>query len=122
MDRTTSVGKVQMVVLPDGERTWTVLGDDHLPVAPVEEFLEHHRVVGSSPNTVKSYAHGLALSWRYLEAARGAAPGLNPLSRLFPLRDPLSTLPASGSPPRTSSQVLLRFGWVRPPSSHVFGA
>jgi hypothetical protein len=67
MERTTSVAKVQMVVLSDGERTWTVLGADHLPIAPVEEFLEHHRVVGSSPNTVKSYAHGLALWWRYLE-------------------------------------------------------
>jgi site-specific recombinase XerD len=69
MERTTSVAKVQMVVLPDGERTWTVLGSDHLPLAPVEEFLEHHRVVGSSPNTVRSYAYGLGLWWRYLTAS-----------------------------------------------------
>jgi len=43
-----------------------VLGDDHLPVAPVEEFLEHHRVLGSSPNTVRSYAKGLELWWGFL--------------------------------------------------------
>ena len=49
-----------------GGRTWTVLGDDHLPVAPVEEFLEHHRVLGSSPNTVRSYAKGLELWWGFL--------------------------------------------------------
>jgi site-specific recombinase XerD len=45
-----------------------VLGSDYLPAGPVEEFLEHHRVVGSSPNTLRSYAQGLALWWRYLEA------------------------------------------------------
>ena len=54
-----------------GGRTWTVLGDDHLPVAPIEEFLEHHRVLGSSPNTVRSYAKGLELWWGFL-AREGA--------------------------------------------------
>ena len=49
-----------------GGRTWTVLGDDHLPIAPIEEFLEHHRVLGSSPNTVRSYAKGLQLWWVHL--------------------------------------------------------
>jgi integrase len=46
-----------------------VLGDDHLPVAPIEEFLEHHRVLGSSPNTVRSYAKGLQLWWAHLGRA-----------------------------------------------------
>ena len=69
MKTLASVGcRVQAVVLPDGERTWTVLGSDYLPLGPVEEFLEHHRVIGSSPNTVRSYAQGLALWWRYLQA------------------------------------------------------
>jgi site-specific recombinase XerD len=45
-----------------------VLGADYLPVSAVEEFLEHHRQIGSSPNTVKSYARGLGLWWRHLEA------------------------------------------------------
>lgn len=57
--------------LAGGGRTWTVLGDDHLPVWPIEEFLEHHRVLGSSPNTVRSYAKGLELWWGFL-AREGA--------------------------------------------------
>ena len=58
---------VQPVELPDGDRTWTVLGDDHRPVGPAEEFLEYHRVTGSSPHTVRAYAKALQLWWRYLE-------------------------------------------------------
>jgi len=53
-------------VLASGERTWTVLGADRLPLAPVEDFLESLRVTGRSPNTVKAYARGLELFWRYL--------------------------------------------------------
>ena len=49
---------VQPVELPGGDRTWTVLGADHRPVGPVEEFLEYHRVTGSSPHTVRGYAKG----------------------------------------------------------------
>jgi site-specific recombinase XerD len=52
--------------VPGGGRTWTVLGDEGLPVWPVEEFLEHHRVLGSSPNTVRSYAKALELWWSHL--------------------------------------------------------
>jgi integrase len=66
MDRTTSVGKVQMVALPDGERTWTVVDGDHSVVAPAEEFLEFMRATGRSPNTIKSYARALALWWEFL--------------------------------------------------------
>ena len=60
---------MQVVVLPDGARTWTVLRADYLPLPAVEEFLEHHRQIGSSPNTVKSYARGLGLWWRHLAAS-----------------------------------------------------
>jgi site-specific recombinase XerD len=63
---------VQPVLLDEG-RTWTVVGVDHLPVAPVEEFLEYLRVAQqSSPNTIRSYATSLARWWEYLTAA-GAA-------------------------------------------------
>jgi len=58
---------VQPVELPDGDRTWTVLGADHRQVGQVEEFLEYHRVTGSSPHTVRGYAKALQLWWRYLE-------------------------------------------------------
>jgi integrase len=62
--------RVQAVDVAGGGRTWTVLGDDHLPVWPIEEFLEHHRVLGSSPNTVRSYAKGLELWWCHLARER----------------------------------------------------
>ena len=58
---------MQRLVLAGGERSWTVLGGDHRPVGPAEEFLEYLRVQRVSPNTVKSYARALALWWQYLQ-------------------------------------------------------
>ena len=58
--------RAQRLVLAGGERSWTVLGGDHWPVGPAEEFLEYLRVQRVSPNTVKSYARALALWWQYL--------------------------------------------------------
>ena len=48
--------RVQAVRGEGCELTWTLLGADHLPVAPVEEFLEYGRQRGYSPNTAKAYA------------------------------------------------------------------
>lgn len=63
---------VQRVML-GGQRTWTVTGEDHLPVGPVEDYLEFLRVAQQcSPNTVRSYATSLARWWEYLTTA-GAA-------------------------------------------------
>lgn len=59
--------RVQRVALPGGEATWTVLGADHCPVGPAEQYLEFLRSQSASPNTVKSYARGLALWWQYLD-------------------------------------------------------
>ncbi|MEP7179283.1 MAG: site-specific integrase [Pseudonocardiales bacterium] len=39
--------------------SWTVLGDDHVPVEPVERFLAYLSSIERSPNTVKAYAHDL---------------------------------------------------------------
>jgi integrase len=58
--------RTQRVALPDGERTWTVLGGDHRVVEPAEQYLEYLRMLGRSPNTVKSYARALALWWEFL--------------------------------------------------------
>lgn len=60
--------RTQRVVLPDGERTWTVLDGDHGVVEPAEQYLEYLRMLGRSPNTVKSYARALALWWQFLDA------------------------------------------------------
>lgn len=58
--------RTQRVALSDGERTWTVLDRDHRVAEPAEQFLEYLRMVGRSPNTVKSYARALALWWEFL--------------------------------------------------------
>jgi len=96
--------RVQAVEVGDDGRTWTVLGDDHRCVGPIEEFLEYHRVIGSSPNTVRSYAKGLQLWWVFLAEAglswedpgvemlrgfltwltSGLAPSVSPLQRAAP--------------------------------------
>jgi hypothetical protein len=66
IERAVAGVRVQAVDVAGGERTWTVLGDDHAVVAPIEEFLEHHRVIGSSPNTVRSKAKALERWWGFL--------------------------------------------------------
>ena len=58
--------RVQRLIVPGSEMTWTVLGGDHVVIGQAEEFLEFLRVQGTSPNTVKSYARALALWWSYL--------------------------------------------------------
>ena len=58
---------VQPVVLPGpGTLSWTVLGDDDVPVGPVERFLAYLTDIGRSPNTVKAYAHDLKDFWEFL--------------------------------------------------------
>jgi hypothetical protein len=62
---------VQPVVLPGtGTRSWTVLGDDDVPVEPVERFLAYLTDIGRSPNTVKAYAHDLKDYWEFLGCRR----------------------------------------------------
>jgi integrase/recombinase XerD len=52
--------------------SWTVVDQDGLPIAEVEQFLHWLRAVGRSRNTVRSYAQHLCLFYRWL-AARGIA-------------------------------------------------
>jgi len=60
--------RVQRVLMPGtGFESWTVLGDDHLPVEPIERFLSYLASVEKSPNTVKAYAHDLKDWLTYLE-------------------------------------------------------
>jgi integrase/recombinase XerD len=50
--------RVQRVLMPGSRvESWTVLGDDHVPVDPVERFLAYLASIERSPNTVKAYAH-----------------------------------------------------------------
>lgn len=51
---------VQRVVMPASRReSWTVLGDDAVPIEPVERYLAYLTGIERSPNTVKAYAHYL---------------------------------------------------------------
>ncbi len=52
--------RVQRVLMPgSGAESWTLLGEDHVPVEPVERFLAFLASIERSPNTVKAYAHDL---------------------------------------------------------------
>lgn len=44
----------------DGQRSFTVVDSDALPIGSVEAFLRHLTALGYSPNTVRAYAHDLA--------------------------------------------------------------
>src|SRR6266566_4498303 len=58
---------VHPVVIPgSGTRSWTVLGDDDVPVVPVDRFLAYLTDIGRSPNTVRAYAHDLKDYWVFI--------------------------------------------------------
>jgi len=62
---------VQRVAVPSSRlESWTVLGDDDCPVAPIEGYLAYLTDIERSPNTVKAYAHDLKDYWIFL-ACRG---------------------------------------------------
>src|SRR5580700_6689446 len=57
---------VHAVVVPgSGTRSWTVLGDDDVPVGPVDRFLAYLTDIGRSPNTVRAYAFDLKDYWEF---------------------------------------------------------
>jgi len=61
--------RVQRVVMPgSGSESWTVVGEDHVPVEPVERFLAFLSSIERSPNTVKAYAHDLKDWFSFLAA------------------------------------------------------
>jgi integrase/recombinase XerD len=58
---------VHPVVIPGlGTLSWTVLGDDDVPIVPVDSFLAYLTDIGRSPNTVKAYAHDLKDYWGFI--------------------------------------------------------
>src|SRR5229473_6886382 len=58
---------VHPVVIPgSGTRSWTVLGDDDVPVAPVDRFLAYLTDIGRSPNTVRAYAQDRKSYWEFI--------------------------------------------------------
>jgi site-specific recombinase XerD len=62
---------VQRVVVPNSRlESWTVLGDDAVPVEPIERYLAYLTDIERSPNTVKAYAHDLK-DWFAFVGLRG---------------------------------------------------
>ncbi len=59
--------RVQRVLMPGSEEeSWTLLGNDQVPVEPVERFLSYLASIEMSPNTVRAYAHDLKDWFAYL--------------------------------------------------------
>lgn len=59
--------RVQRVLMPgSAAESWTLLGDDQVPLEPVERFLGYLTSIEKSPNTVKAYAHDLKDWFTYL--------------------------------------------------------
>lgn len=63
------VAKVQRLRFADGEVSHTVVDDAGLPVAAAREYLRFLADSGASPNTVRTYATGLAMWWTVLGRA-----------------------------------------------------
>lgn len=64
--------RVQRVVMPSGSVSWTVVDDAEVVVGPAERYLAFLQAIERSPNTVRAYAHSLALWWEFL-GLRGRA-------------------------------------------------
>ena len=62
---------VQRVLSPATRpASWTVLGDDDVPVAPIERYLACLTDIERSPSTIKAYAHDLK-DWFVFPTGRG---------------------------------------------------
>lgn len=63
--------KVQKVRYPRREGgdhvSWTVVGENFLPVPEIEEYLAFLQNIEASPNTIRAYAHHLKLFWEFLK-------------------------------------------------------
>lgn len=60
--------QVQRIQLPDSKRqSWLVIGDDYLPIEPIQSYLRYLEGLGRSPNTIQSYAGHLKLFWEFLQ-------------------------------------------------------
>lgn len=57
----------QRLVMPvSGTVSWTVVDEDLRPVGPAERYLAHLAAIERSPNTIRAYAHSLAMWFGFL--------------------------------------------------------
>lgn len=64
--------RVEPVLMPDGARSWTVVGSTGLPLEHVDRFLGYLQVLPRSPNTVAAYAYDLRAFMAFLDSQRVA--------------------------------------------------
>jgi site-specific recombinase XerD len=57
----------ELRIEPEDVPSYTVLGQDHRPILPVDEHLAYLTDLNYSPNTVRAYAHDLADFFRWLD-------------------------------------------------------
>lgn len=62
--------KVQKVQLGINEITYTVIGEDYLPIDPINRYLIYIKKLGYSIYTIKTYATALSFFWRFLKYKR----------------------------------------------------
>jgi integrase/recombinase XerD len=102
--------RVQLVRLPDGRVSWTVIGRDLRPEPSIESYLAWLSRIERSPNTVRAYAQDLKTYFTFLEP-RGIAWERVTLEQLGEftawLRQPAENVIvlASGTPRRAPSTV-----------------
>jgi len=75
--------KVQRIQLPEQNRTsWIVIGDDYLPIEPINTYLIYLEHIERSSHTIRAYAYHLKLYWEYLYDTRldWTAVGLSDLA------------------------------------------
>ncbi len=71
--RVTGIGGDAVIVhrvLTGSAESWTVLGDDGLPAEPAEAYLAYLAALERSPNTLRAYAHSLAMWLEFLGGQR----------------------------------------------------
>jgi integrase/recombinase XerD len=102
--------RVQQVLASSGGVSWTVIGSELMPLAPVERYLAWLSDIERSPNTVRAYALDLKTFWVFLEAhgIRWDRISLEQLGGFTAwLRQPAENVIvlANGRPARSSSTV-----------------
>jgi integrase len=58
--------KVQKALTEGGQIKWLVIGDDYLPVQPIQQYFTFLESCDKSPCTTRTYAHHLKLYWDFL--------------------------------------------------------
>lgn len=88
--------KVQRVQIAGQDRvTWLVIGDNYLPIRPIQDYLTYLEHLERSPHTIRAYAHHLCLYWQYLQEAQldWTSVGLSELAEFVSwLRQPQSSI------------------------------